>query len=149
MLTFSFSSSFIFKVLFLLSRWLRALWTHQRGSDCGDSIKPPTAEYCVTFAGMPTLLSVITQSCHRGALRGMQMIVAGPRISAGKGCEKSLLQCLHKTEDWTIPWQEHPHVEMWKQQTLWHSKRARSAWLEGNPYLICTVIHFNTLYLYS
>lgn len=30
MLTFSFSSSFIFKVLFLLSQWLWALWMHQR-----------------------------------------------------------------------------------------------------------------------
>lgn len=43
-----------------------------RGSDCWESIKAPTAEHCVAFQGMPTPLSVITGSCHHGAVRWMQ-----------------------------------------------------------------------------
>lgn len=43
-----------------------------RGSDCWESIKALTAEHCVAFQGMPTPLSVITGSCHPGALRRMQ-----------------------------------------------------------------------------
>lgn len=144
MLTFSFSSSFIFKVLFLLSVWLRGLMDASKGSYCSDSIKPQSTGYCVTFPGMPTLLSVITQSCHHSALCSMQMIVAGPSISVGKGCEESVLQCLYKTEDWAISWQEHLRVEI-AQQTLGHSKRAQSTWMEGNQCLTYTAIHFHTV----
>lgn len=42
------------------------------GSDCWESIKAPAAEHCVAFQGMPTPLSVITGSCHHGAVRWMQ-----------------------------------------------------------------------------
>lgn len=43
-----------------------------QGSDCWESIKALTAEHCVAFQGMPTPLSIITGSCHHGAVRWMQ-----------------------------------------------------------------------------
>lgn len=128
MLTFSFSSSFIFKALSLLSRWLRALWMRRRDLIAGIPLNLRLQNTVSLSQECQLSLSVITQSCHRRALCSMQMIVAGPRISVGKGCEKSVLQCLYKTEDWSIAWQEHPHVEIRKQQTLWHSKRAQCTW---------------------
>lgn len=55
-----------------------------RGSDCWESIKPPTTEHCVAFQGMPTPLSVITGSCHHGAARWMQMVPASSETSVGR-----------------------------------------------------------------
>lgn len=72
MLTFSFSSSFIFKALFLQCQQRWASRMHHEGSDCWESIKASTAEHCVAFQGMPAPLSVITGNCHRGAVRWMQ-----------------------------------------------------------------------------
>lgn len=146
MLTFSFPSSFILKVLFLLSCWLRALWKHQRDLIAEIPLNLRLQNIVSLFPGMPTLLSVISQRCHRSTLCSMQMIVAGPRISVGKGCEKSVLQCLHKTGDWSLPWQEHPHVEISKWRAIWQSKRAHSTQLEGNQCLIWTAISFHTLF---
>lgn len=54
------------------------------GSDCWESIKPPTTEHCVAFQGMPTPLSVITGSCHHGAARWMQMATASSETSGGR-----------------------------------------------------------------
>lgn len=146
MLTFSFSSSFILKLLFLLSCWLRAFWKHQRDLIAEIPLNLRLQNIVSLFPGMPTLLSVISQRCHCSTLCSMQMIVAGPRISVGKGCEKSVLQCLHKTGDWSLPWQEHPHLEISKWRAMWQSKRAHSAQLEGNQCLIWTAIPFHTLF---
>lgn len=69
-----------------------------------------TAEYCVTFPGMPSLVSVTTASCHCGALRGMQMIwrVQGyVRIKGVKnGYDASIKQMIEPHRD--------RNTHMWK-----------------------------------
>lgn len=63
MLTFSFSSSFIFKGALPPASLAMCLMEASKGSDCWDSIKPLTAEYCVTFRG-----NANPAICHKSKL---------------------------------------------------------------------------------
>lgn len=63
MLTFSFSSSFIFKGALPPASLAMCLMEASKGSDCWDSIKPLTAEYCVTFQG-----NANPAICHKSKL---------------------------------------------------------------------------------